>query len=55
MFPKLVCLVNLENLNAVMINEGLEQAERLTRLNQIAIEQMKILLKDKTARRIESE
>lgn len=41
---QLVCLVNLENINAVLIKEGIEQAERLIRLNQIAISQMKILL-----------
>ena len=41
---QLVCLVNLENLNAVFINEGLDQAVRLLKLNQIAIEQMIILV-----------
>jgi len=41
---QLVCLANLENLNAVFINDGLEQSERLIKLNQIAISQMKILL-----------
>ena len=35
---------NLENLNAVFINNGLPQSERLLKLNQIAISQMKILL-----------
>ncbi len=49
---QLVCLANLENLNAVLIEEGLPQAERLTRLNQIAIAQMKILLEDKSVGRI---
>ena len=34
---QLVCLSNLENLNAVFINEGMSQAERLTKLNAIAI------------------
>ena len=34
---------NLENLNSVFINEGLKQSERLEKLNQIAISQMKIL------------
>jgi hypothetical protein len=34
---QLVCLSNLENLNAVFINDKLPQAERLTKLNQIAI------------------
>ena len=50
---QLVCLSNMENLNAVLINEGLEQAERLTRLNQIAIHQMRILVEDRTARMLE--
>jgi hypothetical protein len=40
---ELICLSNMENLNAVFINEGLPQCERLTKLNQIAIQQMKIL------------
>ncbi|ETR69664.1 MAG: KilA, N-terminal/APSES-type HTH DNA-binding domain protein [Candidatus Magnetoglobus multicellularis str. Araruama] len=52
---QLVCLTNLENLNAVFINEGLNQSERLNRLNQIAISQMKILLEDRKTRRLESE
>jgi len=41
--PELICLSNMENLNAVFINEELSQPERLIKLNQIAIEQMKIL------------
>jgi len=45
---QLVCLANLENLNAVFINDGLEQSKRLLKLNQIAISQMKILLSDTT-------
>lgn len=40
---ELICLANLENLNSVFINDGLSQAERLERLNKIAISQMKIL------------
>ena len=35
-----VCLSNLENLNAVFINEGIPQAERLAKLNAIAISQL---------------
>ena len=50
---QLVCLANLENLNAVMINDGLSQTERLNRLNQIAVSQMHILLDDKTVQRLE--
>jgi len=40
---ELICLANLENLNAVFINDGISQAIRLERLNKIAISQMKIL------------
>ena len=40
---QLICLSNMENLNAVFINEGLPQHDRLVRLNRIAIEQMKVL------------
>lgn len=40
---QLICLSNLENLNAVFINEGLSQIERLEKLNMIAIQQMKVL------------
>ncbi len=40
---ELICLSNMENLNAVFINEGLSQKERLIKLNHIAIQQMKIL------------
>ena len=47
---QLVCLANLENLNAVFINDGLEQSDRLVKLNQIAISQMKILLDDKSVK-----
>lgn len=40
---ELICLSNMENLNAVFINEGLPQRERLIKLNRIAIQQMKVL------------
>jgi hypothetical protein len=40
---ELICLSNMENLNAVFINEKLPQSERLIKLNQIAIQQMQIL------------
>jgi len=43
---QLVCLANLESFNAVFIEEGVSQAERLAKLNKIAISQMKILTKD---------
>lgn len=41
---QLVCLSNLESLNAVFIDEGTQQSERLEKLNKIAIGQMKILV-----------
>ena len=40
---ELICLSNMESLNAVFIDEGLPQRERLIKLNQIAIEQMNVL------------
>ena len=41
---ELICLSNLENINSVLINDGMKQPERLIKLNEIAIKQM-ILLK----------
>ena len=43
---ELICLSNMENLNAVFIDNGIPQGERLVRLNQIAIQQMRILEDD---------
>jgi len=43
---QLVCLSNLESLNAVFISEGIPQDVRLAKLNAIAISQMKILVAD---------
>ncbi len=40
---QLICLSNMENLNAVFIHEGMPQSERLQKLNQIAIQQMTVL------------
>lgn len=40
---ELICLSNMENINAVLINDGVQQGERLMKLNRIAIQQMKIL------------
>ena len=51
---QLVCLSNLENLNAVFINEGLSQAERLAKLNSIAISQMSVLTGDHRILQLES-
>ena len=40
---ELICLSNMENLNAVFIEQNMAQRERLVKLNQIAIHQMSIL------------
>lgn len=40
---ELICLSNMENINAVFINDGIPQPERLIKLNRIAIQQMRIL------------
>lgn len=40
---ELICLSNMENLNALFIEQGIPQPERLEKLNQIAINQMRIL------------
>lgn len=50
---QLICLVNMESLNAVFINEGLPQPERLARLNKVAISQIDILLKDNIIKPLE--
>ena len=40
---ELICLSNMENINAVLINDGVPQGKRLIKLNQIAIQQMQVL------------
>lgn len=49
---QLVVLTNLESLNAVLIRQGMPQPERLTRLNQIAITQMRSLLTSSTMKKL---
>jgi len=50
---QLVCLSNLENLNALFIKENAPQVERLCKLNQIAIHQMKLLTDDPSVKRLD--
>lgn len=52
---QLVCLSNLESLNAVFINDGILQAERLAKLNAVAISQMQILTDDSRVLRLEEQ
>ncbi len=47
---QLICLANLESLNAVLIEEKLPQPQRLERLNQVAIKQMRILTEEKSSK-----
>ena len=50
---QLVCLANMESLNAHFINEGVEQSSRLVRLNQTAIQQMSVLVAEQSLHRLE--
>lgn len=47
---QLICLSNIESINAIFINDGMSQAERLKKLNAIAIQQMTILEEGVTSR-----
>ena len=49
---QLVCLAGLESLNAEFIRQELEQSDRLQRLNEIAIIQMKSLLRSNDIKKI---
>lgn len=50
---QLVCLSNLESMNALLIHEGLTQSERLQRLNRAAIQQMVLLTEDSRVKKLE--
>jgi len=50
---QLVVLSNLESFNSEFIKEGLDADARLKRLNQIAIRQMKIMLENKSLKKLE--
>ena len=47
---QLVCLANLENLNAHFIKQDIEQSERLRILNSTAIQQMRLLTDDRSTK-----
>ncbi|MBQ9310443.1 MAG: KilA-N domain-containing protein [Bacteroidales bacterium] len=49
---QLICLSNMESLNAIFINEGQPQSERLRKLNTIAIQQMSVLEGDESGRKL---
>ena len=52
LLEQLVVLTNLESLNSVLIRQGLTQPDRLHKLNEIAISQMRTLLTDNTMKRL---
>lgn len=47
---ELICLSNMENINAVLIDDGIPQHDRLVRLNQVAIQQMRVLAGSSTGK-----
>jgi len=49
---QLVVLSNMEGINALLIQQGLTQSERLIQLNKVAITQMKSLLESKSIRKL---
>jgi len=49
---QLVCLANLESLNAHFIDENIPQSTRVEKLNQLAIKQMNILLNDYSMKKL---
>ncbi len=52
MIEQLVVLSNLESINAVLINQGLSQSDRLQQLNKIAITQMKSLVTNQQMKKL---
>jgi len=51
---QLVCLANLESMNAELIRQKISQPERLQQLNKVAIAQMKSLVENKTIKKLSS-
>lgn len=49
---QLVVLSNLESINALLINQDINQQNRLEQLNEIAISQMKSLLRNSTIKKL---
>ncbi len=49
---QLVVLSNMESINALLIEQGLPQRERLVQLNKVAITQMKSLIENKSIKKL---
>ena len=52
---ELICLSNMESINSILINDGVQQRERLIKLNQIAIQQMTVLQGDNKRKLLKSD
>lgn len=50
---QLVCLANLESMNAHFIEQGMSSSERLVKLNELAIKQMSVLVKRMADKQLE--
>jgi len=49
---QLVVLSNMESINALLVQQGLSQSERLIQLNKVAITQMKSLIESKRVKKL---
>lgn len=49
---QLVVLSNMESINALLIEQGLNQKDRLVQLNKVAIMQMKSLVENDSFKRL---
>ena len=47
---QLVCSANMESMNAYFIQQGIKQSERIVKLNQLAIQQMQVLIAANTSK-----
>lgn len=50
---QLIVLSNLESVNSMLINQGLDQKDRLQKLNDLAIKQMKSLISNKNIKKLQ--
>lgn len=49
---QLVVLSNMESINALLIQQGLSQTQRLLQLNKVAISQMRSLVESKAMKKL---
>lgn len=51
----LMVLANLESLNAIMIQDKISQSERIIKLNEVALQQLPILIEEKNINKLKNE